>query len=379
LKNTVKIVMSGTLLMMLLGIVYSFSFFRPFIMEEMNVTLTQTGYPFMTALFFFSVFMMIGGRLNQQYLPRHISYLGVILISIGYFISYITSNIIVLTLGYGLFIGAGMGLLYGLPLLAINHLETSKKGLLSGISLLGFGLSPILFAYIIETSLENLGVNQTFLLLMIINVPLLLFTTHLLTSNQNHEAVDISYKGIANQSFFILYILFFLVSFIGLTAIGLTKPLADDYGINTTEIVILTGFFAIMNGVGRPLFGWIHDHLGFSKTAQITFLGIILSSTTLAYFQNSLVFVIGLLIYYLIFGGWLSIAPSATRRLFGQQHFSNHYGVMFTAYGLGAILGTLSGSYILEATESSMLFYAYAIIGLIGLLVVNFFKLKPSK
>jgi MFS family permease len=43
-------------------------------------------------------------------------------------------------------------------------------------------------------------------------------------------------------------------------------------------------------------------------------------------------------------GAWLSIAPTVTKMYFGKDQYTSNYGVVFTAYGIGAILGTtLSG------------------------------------
>ena len=40
-------------------------------------------------------------------------------------------------------------------------------------------------------------------------------------------------------------------------------------------------------------------------------------------------------------GGWLAMAPTITLRLFAPDHYAQNYGVVFTAYGVGALIGTL--------------------------------------
>lgn len=37
-------------------------------------------------------------------------------------------------------------------------------------------------------------------------------------------------------------------------------------------------------------------------------------------------------------GGWLAIVPAANISLFGREYSTQNYGVLFTAYGIGALL-----------------------------------------
>ncbi|KGK82245.1 hypothetical protein DP68_17600, partial [Clostridium sp. HMP27] len=59
----------------------------------------------------------------------------------------------------------------------------------------------------------------------------------------------------------------------------------------------------------------------------------------------------------------LAIVPTATEMLYGAKHYSQNYGVVFTAYGIGAILG-VSGSGLILDIFKNYYFIFYLVIGL---------------
>ena len=85
--------------------------------------------------------------------------------------------------------------------------------------------------------------------------------------------------------------------------------------------------------------------------------------------NSEILFLIMMGIVYLNFGAWLSIAPISTRRLFGAQHYTKHYGYMFSAYGISAFVGTWSSSYIFEAVGLNGLYIIAAVLLTIGLVI----------
>ena len=158
MKNTKEITIYvgvGTFLMLLLGIVYSYSMFRLEIETSYNVSHFKSGIPYMTALFFFSSFMAIGGFLYSKRNTHMVAILGIVFIVIGFLLSSIVESIGLLTITYGVLVGTGVGLLYGLPLRIIAQLDYPKIGLITGIVLLGFGLSPLVFAPLINYFIIN--------------------------------------------------------------------------------------------------------------------------------------------------------------------------------------------------------------------------------
>ncbi|AIO18522.1 Oxalate:formate antiporter [Candidatus Izimaplasma bacterium HR1] len=375
LKKQLQYVVIGTMLMLLLGIVYSYSMFRLELETTLNISKFASGVPYMIALFFFSLFMAIGGILYSRFNTRLIASIGVILISLGFVLSSQVNSIFLITITYGVIVGTGVGILYGLPLRIVPQLDYHNTGLLTGIVLLGFGLSPLVFAPLINSLIINQGLSVTFLYLgisyLILTIPLILVLSSRDTQPKNKDRLE--YSIIKNKKFISLYILFFLGTFIGLTFIGFTGNIGKELiGIDQNAIAILLGLFAIFNGLGRPLFGYLHDRIGFKKSAIISFITLIFATLLHYTFSTSyFIFIVSFILFYLNFGGWLSLAPSTTIELFGKKDYSKNFGLMYTAYGVGAIFGNSIGGYLVESLGLRSIFLLMSFISVLGLIFVK--------
>jgi OFA family oxalate/formate antiporter-like MFS transporter len=144
------------------------------------------------------------------------------------------------------------------------------------------------------------------------------------------------------RSFYGLWICYAIGTLAGLTAIGMTAPFGQEVaGLSAPAAAAAVSAFGILNGVGRPLFGAIHDALGTRRTVVVSFGLIVIAAVVslLAGAGLALPFFIGFGLFWLMLGGWLAIAPAATTRLFGPQNYARNYGIMYTAYGVGALVG----------------------------------------
>ena len=75
-------------------------------------------------------------------------------------------------------------------------------------------------------------------------------------------------------------------------------------------------------------------------------------------------------IFWFCLEGWLALAPTATLKLFNTENYARNYGIVFTAYGMGALLGTLIAGRIRDLFGSyTYAFYPMAFLALIGIVV----------
>ena len=296
---------------------------------------------------------------------------------------------------YGRLSGSGVGMIYGVPMTLVTRWFPEKKGLAVGLVLVGFGLSPIITAPLARTLVENLGLMNTFLALGIafaFIIPVLsIFLRYPSISEQqslekpkyaNENTYNINTKAMLKSRNFIgLYANFLIGTSIGLMLIGLTSSVgADLIDLPVRTISFLVAIFAIFNGLGRPILGWIADRFEPKKTILLLY-GLVLFAAILMLFakQNRLViYTLSFSIFWFTFGGWLAVAPSSTIKLFGTLHYSQNYGLVFTAYGFGAIIGVLSSGILLDIHGNyHYLFYLIILLCFIGLLITSFsFKEK---
>lgn len=380
MKKNSLVITASTILMLLLGVVYSYSIFRLEIEEVFSVSHVAGGIPYMLVLFFYALFMMIGGILYTRYNTFKVALSGIFLIVVGFYLSSLSNSIVALSVSYGVLVGSGIGIVYLLPLRVISQLNSNNLGLLTGISLSGFGLSPLLFARPISYSIETFNLSNTLLYLSIIflfTIPPLVY--FLVKQDYKEKIIEpLHYDVLRKKDFYILYVLFFIGAFVGLTFIGLTTTLGKElHHFTIEEMAIYLGVFAVFNGIGRPLFGFINDKIGFKKSALLSFSLILIAAVLQFFIDLRFLFIIGFIVFYLNFGGWLSLAPAATRNLFGSKKYSKNYGLLFTAYGVAAILGTISSGYLAEHVSYHAIFIMMSVLVVLGMIVV--FRFEPSK
>ncbi|MCX7679943.1 MAG: MFS transporter, partial [Spirochaetes bacterium] len=197
------------------------------------------------------------------------------------------------------------------------------------------------------------------------------------------SAVDVEPgEMVRSSSFWGLFLSFFIGCLAGLMAIGISKPVGNEIiKIPAEMATMLVGIFAIFNAVGRPLFGWLTDKIT-PKGAAILNLLIIMTVSVimlLAKEGDVAMYVVAFCGFWLILGGWLAIAPTTTLTFYGVKNYARNYGVVFFAYGLGAIVGGIISGQAKDVFGSyQFAFWPTLILGAIGLVLVLAF-LKPMK
>lgn len=373
-------VILGIIIMMCLGTVYSWSVFRLPIEKLFNVGSTKSGLPYMVSLAFYALFMFLTGKYLDKYSPRLIISLGAILVALGWILSAYAPNIYVLTITYGVIIGAGVGIAYGAPMTVVAKWFPEKKGLAVGLVLIGFGLSPLVTAPLARNLIENYGVTKVFLILGIsfgLIIPLLSYPLRypddsdngnlVTTSNTKNDTNNINTVNmIKSENFKGLYFNFIIGTMIGLMLIGMTSNVGVELiKLSPKTIALLMSLFAVFNGIGRPIFGWLTDKLSYKKTMLISY-GLIITAALLMLVANEgslVLFSVAFSIFWFNLGGWLAIAPTSTIAMYGTKYYSQNYGVIFTAYGIGAIIGVLASGLLMDVLQNYHSIF-YFVIGL---------------
>lgn len=264
-----------------------------------------------------------------------------------------------------------------------------KKGFAVGLTLSGFGLSPFITAPISKYLIQHFGVFPTFRILglaflaiiTILAVPLKFpDTSDDKTGDTSHlhkKTFDKSFRIMLKSSrFYILWSSFFIGTFIGLMAISISSPLAQEIiGLNAKASALTVALFAIFNGGGRPLFGYITDKIHFRKAAIISFVMIIFASILIltAKEGDKVKYIISFSIFWLNLGGWLAIAPTSVSNIFGATHYARNYGFLFTAYGFGAVASTLTSGMIKDHFGSYLYsFFPVIVVAVTGILAILF-------
>jgi len=394
-------VLAGMLMNVCMGAVYAWSVFIPPVKEwfskaGVQITAMQTLLPFMLFLALFTVLMPISGRIVQKVHPRTVSLVGSLIVGAGWILSRYAPNINILCVTYGVIAGAGVGIVYGIPIAVVTRWFPDLKGLAVGLTVLGFGMSALVTAPLAHLLIDAYNILNTFLILGIAFLVLLVLTSLILqfppagwrpegwqgaaaaASERNYTPAEM----LTTSSCLGLWLCFIIGSLSGLMAIGITKPVGlEIIKLNSASATGLLPFFALFNGGGRPLFGWLTDAIGHSKAAVLSLLLIALASGAMLFAGEGSVILYAACFaaFWMGLGSWLAIAPTAVATYFGPKNYATNYGIVFSAYGIGAILATLTagkakdifGSYIYA-------FYVTGALATVGVIIALTLMKKPK-
>lgn len=400
LTGRIRFILLGFTMNLALGAIYSWSVFREPLERRFEATPTESGLPYMLFLLFFAFTMPLGGALIRRAGPRFTALVGSVLVGTGWVLAGYSSSVVLLALTYGLLGGVGVGLAYGVPLAVAARWFPERRGLALGLALMGFGLSPLVTAPLSAAIISSYGVLETFRIEGIALLILLLLLSMLMRYPDQREeaslggqpggaqarvpATERDTRGmVGTPQFYGLWTTYVVGALVGLTAIGITGPFAQTtVGLSAPVAALSISAFAVCNGLGRPLFGYLTDHLGVFRAIVAAFALIILASVLLLLGGGGsrVIFFATFALFWMLLGGWLAIAPAATTILFGTTHYAGNYGLMYTAYGVGAVLGTLLSGQINELFGSYLYtFYPVIALSLVGILIAAATLRRPVR
>jgi MFS transporter, OFA family, oxalate/formate antiporter len=390
----------GIATLLCLGTVYSWSIFRKpleeiFKKQGMIISATDTLLPFAILLIVFAILMPISSRYIDRYGATTVTAVGGVIVGLGYFLSSFATSIPLLAITYGVIAGAGVGIVYGVPIAVTAKWFPDRKGLAVGLTVVGFGLSPLITAPLAKYLIDTYGISNTFrifgiafaLILLAISTQLrfppadwqsVAQVNNLNTSVGNTNSTE---NLFSSPSFFALWICYAIGTLAGLMAIGIATNVGKEIiGLDSSTATASVSIFAIFNGLGRPIFGWLTDRLKPKLAAIISYVLILVASIVMLNTSKGQVtnyfFAFGLL--WLSLGGWLAIAPTATLSLFNASNYTKNYGIVFTAYGAGALVGTLIAGSAKDIFGSyTNAFMPTSILAVVGILIATF-ALKPD-
>ncbi len=329
----------------------------------------------------------IEGYFIDKYGPRAVVLVGGIFTGLSWIVnSYATT----LT---GFYIGAaiggiGVGCVYSTCVNSALKWFPDKRGLAVGLTAAGYGSGTVLTIMPIANMLKTSGYSETFFLFGLIQGAVILLAAGFLRAPGKGEIVYSSSvaqsrrdytlsEALRTPVFYVMLLMFICTVTGGLMAVAQLGVIAEDLGVKKVEVNLY--FFAmaalpfalmldrILNGISRPLFGWVSDHIGREKTMFFAFamegIGIVALGT---FGHNPWAFVILSGIVFLAWGEVYSLFSATAADTFGSAHVGKIYGVLYCAKGVAALLVPVA-NIIMETTGSwATVLYIVAAMDLIA-------------
>ena len=384
-----------------LGTVYAWSVFKKPLMTAHGWSETSVQVTFMICIGVIGLAAAFGGTLVDKKGPRFVATIGGILFGVGTLLAGLADqigSIWLMYLGFGLVAGLGNGFGYVTPIATLIRWFPDKRGLVTGLAVMGFGAGAFFMGKIAPGMVNSMGVANTFYIWGVIfliavpaaaqlykNPPKGWLPAGFKPAASSVSAADSFQFGAAVKTpqWWMLWGMLFLNVSAGLGLISQLSPMAQDVikktslGITPAELAIAGGmilaYASIFNGLGRLFWAWTSDAIGRRMVFIVMFISQAILYIYLPQVSEQMLFTV--LACYLLacYGGGFAVMPAFAADSFGPGYIGKVYGMMLTAWGAAGVVGPLVFSQI-----KGIALYVAAGMLLLGFVLAFMYK-PPAK
>jgi MFS transporter, OFA family, oxalate/formate antiporter len=429
--NRWLIALAGVIVMICLGTVYSWSIFTNSFVAGLGLSTQDATLTFELAIFCLGIGAVFGGRWQDSVGPRTVTIVGVLLWGIGVLLAGLGTEAVGkwwLYATYGVIGGFGNGMAYVTPVAMVTKWFPDRRGLGSGMVVMGFGLGAFFYnqvitrldaykavakpaAAFVAAKAAAIKAGTTFdptqyaLPAGTFHGLMMLFTASgiafiiiggLCAFMLKNPPDGYSVAGAANAAIvhtpsytpgqalampqmYGLWLLLFLNVTAGILIVSNAAPIYTELtGATAAAAGQVYGFLAIFNGLGRFFWGSVSDRIGRNMTYTVMYLLQAVIFFAMAYTGGFVAVGIYFAIVLLCYGGGFGVMPSFNADFFGTKYMGQNYGVILTAWGVGGVVGPLIAAKVRDLTGSYHGALIPVAIMLIVASIIPFFVKKPT-
>jgi OFA family oxalate/formate antiporter-like MFS transporter len=343
----------------------------------------------------------IEGYLIDKFGPKIMVCVSGMLVAIAWVINSVADSLFLLYVGAAIG-GVGAGVIYGASVGNALKWFPDRRGLAAGLTAAGFGAGSALTVIPIANMIATSGYQSAFLWFGLGQGIVVCIVALFLRAPEAGEVAVPAAPAVQQTRrdygpaevlktpvFYVMYAMFVMVGAGGLMAIAQLAPIANDYKIAGVPVSILgltlpALTFAltidrVLNGVCRPFFGWVSDHIGRENTMFIAFFVEGMGIYALLHFaDNPVLFVILSGLVFFAWGEIYSLFPATCTDIYGRTYATTNYGMLYTAKGTAALLVPLANVLTTATGSWHAVFYVAAILNIIAA-VMALVVLKPMR
>ena len=384
---------------LIIGALYAWSVIGKALVVQWHWTKTQAMLPFAAATASFAVTMIFAGRWQDRIGPRRVAMLGGIIFGLGLVLSSFVHACGPMLITFGLVGGMGIGLGYSATTPpSIKWFPPARKGLITGIVVSGVGLAAVYTSPLADYLLKVTSIPRTFLILGLGALALVVLLAQFLanppsgcqpapvTAAADTQAAcaptsrrDLDWHEMLRTGrFYQLWLMFVLSASAGLLIIGNITLIAQDRAPAWDRAFLLVMVVAIFNTCGRFLSGFVSDRIGRTNTMILAFVLQATNMFLFVQYQSPAWLLFGSAFTGLCYGTIFTLFPAATADFYGVRNLGVNYGLVFTAFGVAGVTGSVLGGRVRDLFGS----YTYAFITCGMMLLVGAvlaWALRPPK
>ncbi|KRL06782.1 oxalate formate antiporter [Liquorilactobacillus hordei DSM 19519] len=372
----------------MIGSVYAWSVFTEPLAKQTGWTEASVAGAFSIAIFFLGMSAAFMGRIVEAAGPRLTGTISSILYSVGIILTGYSIHIhslLLLYIAYGVIGGLGLGSGYVTPVSTIIKWFPDKRGLATGLAIMGFGFAAMLTGPVAQNLIASVGLEKTFYILGTFYFVVMIISAQFIRKpNSSKETLSLEKKGIrittgpeltANQavktkSFVLLWFMFFINITCGIGLVSAASPMAQEMtGMSAATAAVMVGIIGLFNGFGRLIWATLSDFIGRPVTFSAIFIVNVVMLSTILTFSTPLVFVIALCLVLSCYGAGFSVIPAYLGDVFGTKELGAIHGYILTAWAVAGIVGPLLLSFTHQILHSySVTLIVFIIIDILALI-----------
>jgi OFA family oxalate/formate antiporter-like MFS transporter len=382
---------------------YTWTLFTGPLNQKLGTTLAEVQWTISLLVILQTWFSPFQAYLVDRFGPRVLISLGALLSGSSWILSAYASSLWALYFTYGVLGGFGTGIIYvGIIGLMVRWFP-DRRGLATGLAAAGYGFGAFFTSFPIDSMIKSSGYAQTFILWGVIQGIIGIIAAQWLRTPPDDDQVPSAAPGAAvavqqahrsyspremlkSPVFYLLFLMMSMMSTSGLMVVFNVGPFAKDFGVANLPVLGMAALplsltlSRVTNGLTRPFFGWVSDHIGREGTMTLAFsLECAAILVLFHYIDQPALFVV---LTGLVFFGWgeiFSLFPSTLTDTFGPKYAATNYGFLYIAQGVGSILAGPAAAFLKQETGSwTTVFIVVAVLDAVTA-VLAIAVLKPMR
>jgi MFS transporter, OFA family, oxalate/formate antiporter len=381
-------------MMAIANLQYAWTLFTKPIQAHLHVTLVDVQWTIALFIALETWLVPVEGYLVDRIGPRIMLGVGAVLVALGWIGAGRAETIHGLYFWYALG-GVGAGIVYGGTIGNALKWFPDHRGLCVGLTAGAYGIGTALTIAPVSKMIETSGYQHTLIVWGVIQGFVVMAAALFLAkppdgwtppgwlekqqsvrSRVNTSSVDMTpWQMLRQPSFYAVYVMMTMLAFGGIVVTVQLAPMAKSYGVD--KVIVWGGLSAlvmaieidrILNGLTRPFWGWVSDHIGRENAIFISFILEAAAVFALLRLINRPIWFIVLSgLCFFAWGNIYSLFPSITADLYGKKWATTNYGIVYTAKGLATMFAAPGAAWLFEKTGSwTKVFWAMIICDIIA-------------
>lgn len=402
-KNRWLIALSAICIHLSIGAAYAYSVYTNPLVESLGWTVASVTIAFTVMMTLGGASAAVFGKFVERSGPTKSAIVAAVLFGLGQAGSGFAVSIdslVLFILSYGFLSGVGLGIGYIAPVSTLVKWFPDRRGLATGMAVLGFGTGALITAPVAAALMESVGIPMTFYILgTSYFILMLLGALYIAPPPRNwmpqgmkenktrgvRKLNDLSSltakKAVKTRHFWMLWTIMLINTSAGIMMISVASPMAQTIGgLSTAAAAVMVGFMGIFNGAGRIGWAAASDYLTRPVVFIIFFVIQFVAFLTLPNTSSALVFQALIFLVVSCYGGGFSNLPAFIADLFGTKELAAIHGYLLTTWSLGGLIGPTLVSQIYAATGSYIpVFHVFTGLIAVALIIATLLKFDVKR